>query len=244
MTSNPNSPTKWVTFHDLMDDAMEGGKLASIKRRMSAFAVINSYPSSVSSNNSNCSLDTAAEEEGGERKIHPQRPLLDFSQSFGGYDENNITTISQPCTRTRRSSTLPSLYVSTEVSSKKKLSETSSVEEEDEECEEKQHDGKFNVSHGSSGYSSCEDHNNQDKYSVLKGLKAAGNKGWSGKVRGNGPFGWSEQVMGDTEQQQPQTRPNQLGVLVQEEPWYKGHPALRNATWDKSPNRSFIRNFP
>ena len=31
---------------------------------------------------------------------------------------------------------------------------------------------------------------------------------------------------------------------VEEEPWYLGHQGLKPRTWDKSPNRSFLRNFP
>ena len=33
MANNEAESPKWVTFHDVMDDAMEGGKLLSIKRR-------------------------------------------------------------------------------------------------------------------------------------------------------------------------------------------------------------------
>ena len=33
-------------------------------------------------------------------------------------------------------------------------------------------------------------------------------------------------------------------LSVEEEPWYLGHQGLKPRTWDKSPNRSFLRNFP
>ena len=33
MANNEAESPKWVTFHDVMDDAMEGGKLLPIKRR-------------------------------------------------------------------------------------------------------------------------------------------------------------------------------------------------------------------
>ena len=33
-------------------------------------------------------------------------------------------------------------------------------------------------------------------------------------------------------------------IEIQEEPWYTAHNGLRYASWDKSPNRTFLRNFP
>ena len=33
-------------------------------------------------------------------------------------------------------------------------------------------------------------------------------------------------------------------IQIQEEPWYTAHNGLRYASWDKSPNRTFLRNFP
>ena len=33
-------------------------------------------------------------------------------------------------------------------------------------------------------------------------------------------------------------------VEIQEEPWYTAHHGLRYTSWDKSPNRTFLRNFP
>ena len=66
---------KWVTFHDAMDDAMEGGKLFPIKRRMSMGTIpyISTSVTSVTSVSSSVSSGD-------------QNPL-DFSQSFGFGDE-------------------------------------------------------------------------------------------------------------------------------------------------------------
>ena len=33
-------------------------------------------------------------------------------------------------------------------------------------------------------------------------------------------------------------------IKIQEEPWYTAHGGLRYTPWDKSPNRTFLRNFP
>jgi hypothetical protein len=69
-------------------------------------------------------------------------------------------------------------------------------------------------------------------------------------------MGWSDEVLGSSgtdeepefelqnETLVPKTRPASLSV--DEEPWYKG-PGLAGPgqrTWDRSPSRSFVRNFP
>ena len=36
----------------------------------------------------------------------------------------------------------------------------------------------------------------------------------------------------------------QKNIKIQEEPWYTAHGGLRYTSWDKSPNRTFLRNFP
>ena len=88
-------------------------------------------------------------------------------------------------------------------------------------------------------------------------------KGWSGKVRvghAQSPMGWSDEVLGvgsDEEEIEldytssesipamamPENRPQSLSVQSEEptEPWQI---SLHRNTWDRSPNRSFIRNFP
>ena len=63
--------TKWVTFNDAMDDAMEGGKLFPIKRRMS-MGNIPYISTSVSSSVSSSGTESII-----------SRDPLDFSQSFG-----------------------------------------------------------------------------------------------------------------------------------------------------------------
>ena len=38
--------------------------------------------------------------------------------------------------------------------------------------------------------------------------------------------------------------PHSETIEIQEEPWYTGNTGLRYTSWDKSPNRTFLRNFP
>ena len=98
---------------------------------------------------------------------------------------------------------------------------------------------------------------NGDKYEPFSKLdKSPGGKGWSGKVLvgQGGPLGWSDEVLGvetDEEMELDTTdyynnesmmekRPQSLNV-EEEAPWQIG---LHRTTWDRSPNRSFVRNFP
>ena len=88
-----------------------------------------------------------------------------------------------------------------------------------------------------------------DKYAAFSKLdKVKGSKGWSGKITtsqmiGN-PMGWSDEVLGvSTDEDELQDfelerRPIHLEV---EEPWAN---PLHRSSWDRSPNRSFVRNFP
>ena len=101
---------------------------------------------------------------------------------------------------------------------------------------------------------------NGDKYEPFSKLdKSPGTpKGWSGKVLvgsgQGGPLGWSDEVLGvetdeeielDTQdyynnESMMEKRPQSLHV-EEEAPWQIG---LHRTTWDRSPNRSFVRNFP
>jgi len=101
-----------------------------------------------------------------------------------------------------------------------------------------------------------------DKYSAFSNLNKGGQgyTGWSTKVMGNGPFGWSDELLygkkadettartgsstgsrspGGASDNSAEDDLNHLRVAA-EEPWYKsGH-----GTWNTSPNRRFVRNFP
>ena len=187
---------KWVTFHDVLDDAMEGGKLLPMmKRRMS---------------NPNISTTTSSS------IAMPKKTSFDFSHSFGFGEEHEI--------QKRRKPEKISTAMTTSC-----CSSMSSFEE--------------------------------DKYAAFSKLeKASGSagKGWSGKVllgsnnSASGPMGWSDEILGvsseeeelaeqDYNNQSPVPVPQSLEV-VPGEPWR--HLSLHRATWDRSPNRSFIRNFP
>ena len=97
-----------------------------------------------------------------------------------------------------------------------------------------------------------------DKYEAFSRLdKSPGGKGWSGKVLvGQSPMGWSDEVLGvgsDEEAELQDTdcgnsestskkRPQSLAVYDTEGSWPQI--SLHRNTWDRSPNRSFVRNFP
>ena len=87
---------KWVTFHDVMDDAMEGGKLFPIKRRMSEIMTTCS-----SSYCSTSSTDTVASSP------TYKKSSFDFSQSLGYREDHEIQERRKP----QRSTTLASLEV-------------------------------------------------------------------------------------------------------------------------------------
>jgi hypothetical protein len=89
---------KWVTFHDLMDDAMEGGKLFPMKRRKSTLGSMG-MSTSVSSNSSF------------ESATSPKKSPLDFSQSLGFGKERDMEEQRRP----ERSTTLSSLHFVTKV---------------------------------------------------------------------------------------------------------------------------------
>ena len=188
---------KWVTFHDLMDDAMEGGRLFPMRRRMSSSAAILSSTASLSSMSSG--------------EFEPQKKPVDFSQSLGFGEEREIAERRRP----ERSATLASLRSGTAPS--------------------------------------------EDKYAALAKLeKSKGSKGWSGKLleRSHGPLGWSDEILGMSTDEESENDPSShlsadgteprilrpSNLTVEEEPWHSG--ALSRATWDRSPNRTFIRNFP
>ena len=183
-SENVAESPKWVTFHDVMDDAMEGGKLCPIKRRTSW----TTYSSSVSSSNGDFS-DHSANSPRGEKKSS-----FDFSQSLGYREDQEIQERRKP----QRSTTLASLQ--------------------------------------------------SDKYAAFSKLdKVKGSKGWSGKITQHThhhPMGWSDEVLGvstdddDLQDFELERRPMHLEV---EEPWSN---PLHRSTWDRSPNRSFVRNFP
>ena len=79
-----------------------------------------------------------------------------------------------------------------------------------------------------------------DKYAAFSKLDKdqQGHKGWSGKISvgSTGPMGWSDEILGlstDEEEEGIEPRPTHLTIG-----------AFNRPSWDRSPNRSFVRNFP
>ena len=209
---------KWVTFNDLVDDAMEGGKLGPInmrenpdpnrERRASLAASIpistSISPHSMRSN-SVVYMSTSVSSE----------------SSFGSVASPPPTLPKPPESQARRK------RFSLAVASRSPPPPT-----EEEESENRPFSLSFNGFDASGG--------NQDKYSAFSNLKRQNYKGWSTTVMGTGPFGWSEELLnGDnsksgSEDSGTEEDNNHLKV---EEPWYK-------RSWDTSPSRRFVRNFP
>jgi len=241
MANNEAESPKWVTFHDGMDDAMEGGKLLPIKRRLESEShdkmSFKSQELQFKFGSLTSSLSSSSLDEVFKTSTSPPEPKnsFDFSQSLGFGEEKEIQRRRKP--EQHRRSTLASLSGSPLASQ---------------------------VSCGGGGgiaVSGC----NGDKYKIFSVLdKSPGAaKGWSGKVRvghAQSPMGWSDEVLGvgsDEEEIEldytssesipamalPENRPQSLSVQSDEptEPWQI---SLHRNTWDRSPNRSFIRNFP
>ena len=89
--------------------------------------------------------------------------------------------------------------------------------------------------------------------------KKGSKKGWGRKVLlGSSPMGWSDEILGsvstDDELENDVNAPENIGkeskcdprpnsLQIVEEPWHSGA-TLGRTPWDKSPSRSFVRNFP
>ena len=74
--------------------------------------------------------------------------------------------------------------------------------------------------------------------------KAKGGKGWGKKVLGSSPMGWSDEILGSVStDEESEVDPRPQSLHIEEEPWHAGA-SLGRTTWDKSPSRSFVRNFP
>ena len=261
MDPNYGSP-KWVTFTDAMDDAMEGGKLFPITRRMS----VGTLPYISTSASSSVSTTSGS----GVGAIRDRNPL-DFSQSFGFGDE--MKGRNQP------------EKISGDFGCGGAGSGGSFHFEEDQNTVYRKISAESNLSSSSGSFSNCDqppsgaavarkisapstiyyDSNlssssgsfsnsfdgagNSNKYSVFCKLeKTNGGKGWGRKVLGSSPMGWSDEILGssvdsDDESEMAQaSRPDRL--KIEEEPWHSGAALAGRKTWEKSPSRSFVRNFP
>ena len=253
MDANYGSP-KWVTFTDAMDDAMEGGKLFPITRRMS----VGTLP--YISTSASSSVSTTSGSGGG--RDHRTNPL-DFSQSFGFGEEmrgrNQPEKISGDFGGASGSFHFEEdQTVYRKISAESNLSSSSgsvsncdrppAVARKISAPSTMYYDS--NLSYSSSGSFSNSFDSGNDKYSVFSKLENTnGGKGWGRKVLGTSPMGWSDEILGssvdsddESEMAQASSRPDTL--KIEEEPWHSGAALVGRKTWEKSPSRSFVRNFP
>ena len=57
-------------------------------------------------------------------------------------------------------------------------------------------------------------------------------------------MGWSDEILGSVSpDEESEVDPRPQSLHIEEEPWHAGA-SLGRTTWDKSPSRSFVRNFP
>ena len=261
MDPNYGSP-KWVTFTDAMDDAMEGGKLFPITRRMS----VGTLPYISTSASSSASITSGSGGAGArDRTTNP----LDFSQSYGFGEEmkgrNQPEKISGEFGAEALSSGSGTFHfeedqntnsVCRKISAESNLScssgSFSNCDQQPSVCRKISAPSTMyydsNLSSSSGSFSNSFD-GITDKYSVFSKLeKTNGGKGWGRKVLGSSPMGWSDEILGssvdsDDESELAQaSRPNTL--KIEEEPWHSGAALVGRKTWEKSPSRDFVRNFP
>lgn len=230
-STSPSGSDKWVTFNDLVDDAMEGGKLSPIHlrnpvRRTRAISMPRSsslaYLSTSASSNS--SFETGSDVaslppppgKGNLRRkrfsismINESGPKPDFNHSFGGF----------------------------------KSTSSSGDNQHDTYAALKQVQSQLNWSSPPPPPESEDDSRSgdDDKYAAFHGIHGKAYTGWSTRVMGTGPLGWSDDLLNASSSPEAVDSGR---LKVEEEPWYKGHGGIRNGTWDRSPSRTFVRNFP
>ena len=96
MANNEVESPKWVTFHDGMDDAMEGGKLLPIKRRLESEShdkmSFKSQELQFKFGSLTSSLSSSSLDEVFKTSTSPPEPKnsFDFTQSLGFGEEKEI----------------------------------------------------------------------------------------------------------------------------------------------------------
>ena len=225
----PAPPSKkWVTFDDLIDDAMESGKLTPRRRsseaphprsiegqRRRSSVSSGALSSSVSSDGSWTLNENATAGNGSTSGNVRSHRKVDFSQSLG--TENSSSLQIKPLKYLKQLE-------------KKSLSNDALSQED-----------KY-----SSAFASL-----RSKKPDQTGTSPA--QGWSKKlIHGSGKTGWSDEILGESDDVQGcysssggeeevadltrRMRPMSLEV-EEEQPWY-------GTTWTTSPSRVFVRNFP
>lgn len=184
-TRLPKPPTrKWVTFDDLIDDALESGKLSPRKGKAVNLTASKStdFVKKTSSSSSSSSVLATQEDE-------RPKPL-------------------------RRSSLAHVDSRTSEPPGKDPLDFSQSLEDK---------------------YSSA--------FADMRGRSLA-YTGWSGRVlAGSGPFGWSDEVL-EYEHVSSEEECTDKKMHEDETSSPSWKTALKTATWDTSPSRTFVRNFP
>lgn len=255
---NGGSTGKWVTFNDLVDDAMEGGKLEPIQCRQRP------DPERARRASSSGTIPISATSVGGRSMLHQVPPKRsesvaymstslssdDSNSSFNGSMGSHTPSPPLPAA-------LPKPPESLAQRRKRLLAAhqttASLIEKVDPPTEAPRQPGFFSQSFN--GFDAGKTiSNDNDKYSAFTALSKPGQgyTGWSTTVMGTGPFGWSDEVLGVNDQSSNvsvadnnlanENRAPMRRASPEDEPWYKG---IRNGgSWDKSPSRRFVRNFP
>ena len=193
----PGPPTKkWVTFDDLIDDALESGKLSPRK--------------AVSPTSSSSSSLTTRDERSTQQQLSSS--------------SNNEPKL-------RRSSLSATMLTTSELVAKNRLDFSQSL-------------GLPDSSDDDDKYSSA--------FATLRSRSS--HVGWSNKVlAGSSPFGWSDEVLEydlASSEEETTARPRRPISLVDDvemddDTWMQALKSTTTTTsWEKSPSRSFVRNFP
>ena len=230
MFSEHEAKSKWVTFDDLVDDAMEGGKLSPInlredpdpirKRRVS----MTSGPVPISGGDLVRSSSVAYMST----SLSSNSSFGSGSGSLGSPEAVKIPKPPANLRRKRFSKSVPRTQIVNETPALG-LSLDSASGNDAYAAIRKLQVQVTPTPENTNARPGCGD---DDRYAALNSVE--GHTGWSDKVRG--PFGWSDKIIDGSNDN------NRL--KIEEEPWYKGHSGLRNGTWDRSPSRRFVRNFP
>lgn len=289
---------KWVTFNDMVDDAMEGGKLVArsdnsqhnLNRRRASMIDGDSGQTAITSIlrlSGSCSTQdfSSWKNRPWSSFSHSTTSVSGFSSESGGSSscfttespsgKNGTPVLPKPPqprrnrpSRTERSSG----YMRNSVSSGT-VDDCGDIEDEEGEdsgslgsSSGERHDSRPFSHSFTAGVTSETDQRRSeergdcsdgDRYSVFDGLKRQGYTGWSTQVMGTGPFGWSDEILNGGGGQQPDRtqllHPNpdipppvdnrQIqhsgGADQTNQHWYN-----RAGTWNTSPSRRFLRNFP